>query len=98
MCKKFQLIERKLFKLNKWKKKTKVLQQGETEVIIFLYYNDLIARHFGSAKTLEKIKLQYHWPKMHDEIKRYIESYHVCQMQGKQRKNNELNLILLTGP
>ena len=35
---------------------------------------------------------------MHDEIKRYIESCHVCQMQGKQRRNNELNPILPTGP
>ena len=98
MCRKFQLVEGKLFKLNKWKEKTKVLQQGETEAIVFLYYNDPIAGHFGPAKTLGKIKLQYHWPKMHDEIKRYIESYHVCQMQGRQRRNNELNPILPTGP
>src|ERR1043165_7278113 len=68
------------------------------EAIIFLYHNDLIAGHFGLAKTLGKIKLQYHWLKMYDEIKRYIESCHICQMQGRQRKNNKLNPILPTGP
>src|ERR1044071_5375360 len=81
MYKKFQLVEEKLFKLNKWKEKTKVLQQGETEAIIFLYHNDPIAGHFGLAKILGKIKLQYYWSKMYDEIKRYVESCHICQMQ-----------------
>src|ERR1044072_6989196 len=97
MSKKFQIVDKKLFKINKWKERTKVLQQGETEPIIFLYHNDPIAGHFGSAKTLGKIKLQYHWPKMYDEIKWYIESCYVCQMQGRQRKNNEINPILPTG-
>src|SRR6185369_3619820 len=69
-----------------------------TEAIIFLYHNDPIAGHFGTAKTMGKLKLQYYWPKMYDEVKRYIQSCHVCQMQGRQQRNNELNPIVPTGP
>src|SRR5688572_20944261 len=88
ICKKFQLIEGQLFKLNKWKKATKVLQQGKTEPIIYLYHNDPIARHFGANKTLGKLKLQYHWLKIYEEIKKYMKSCHICQTQGRQKKNN----------
>src|SRR5688572_26044256 len=35
---------------------------------------------------------------MYDEIKRYINSCHTCQVQSKRSKNNELNPIEPTAP
>src|SRR5688500_5352313 len=93
MCKKFQLEENQLFKINKWKSATKVLKQGEMEPVLFLYHNDPISGHFGAAKILVKIKLHYYWPNMHDEVQRYTQSCHICQTQGSQKKNNDLNPI-----
>ena len=35
---------------------------------------------------------------MYNEIKRYIDSCHTCQIQAKRSKNNELNPIEPTTP
>src|SRR5688572_3427349 len=97
-CKPFQVINDQLFRCTKWKQPVKVLRQGETEAIIYLYHNDPLAGHFGVQKTLKKIQQQYFWPQMYNEIKRYIDSCHTCQIQAKRSKNNELNPIEPTAP
>jgi Integrase zinc binding domain/Integrase core domain len=97
-CKPFQEQEGVLFRVTKWKDPVKVLQQGETEAILYIYHNDPVAGHFGSKKTFEKIRRTYFWPQMYEEIKSYVESCHTCQMQSRGKKNNELNPIQPTAP
>src|SRR6185369_10906352 len=95
-CKPFQVYQQRLFKVTKWKQPVKVLQQGETEAIIYLYHNDPLAGHFGIQKTMKKVQQQYFWPQMYEEIKKYIESCHTCQVQAKKKRNNELHPIAPT--
>lgn len=94
----FELIGDELF----WKAKggtlARVLQQGQTEPILFLFHNDPTAGHFGATKTHAKIQKMYYWPKMYEEIKKYVESCHKCQIQGIHRKNNPIFAIEPTGP
>src|SRR4030095_2944691 len=85
-------------RITKWKSPVKVLQQGEVEPIMYLYHNDPIAGHFGIEKTFQKIKRTYFWPQMYEEIRRYVQSCHKCQVQSRRKKNNELHPIEPTAP
>ena len=76
ICTSYQVVEGILYRKAKWPKLTKVVKEGETAPIIFLYYNDPLAGHLGATKTLQKLKAQYFWPQMYEEIKRYIQSCH----------------------
>ena len=77
-CESYQAIERVFYKKVRWLKLAKVVKYEETSPIIFLYYNDLLAEHLGAIKTLHKLKTQYYWPQMYEEVKRYIQSCHQC--------------------
>jgi hypothetical protein len=44
------------------------------------------AGHFGPIKTLHRIRQQFAWPKMQEEVRKYVENCTLCQMTQKQRK------------
>lgn len=96
--KQFELIGGHIYQKTKWKDPAKVLQQGETQPIIYLFHNDPLSGHFGVNKTYQKIRRSYYWPGMYNEIKQYVESCHKCQIQGLSRSNNPVFPILPTGP
>ena len=97
-CMKYQVIEGVLYRKAKWPKLTKVVKQGETAPIIYLYHNDPLAGHLGTTKTLHKLKAQYFWPQMYEEIKKYVQSCHQCQVYARLTKQNELYPILVSAP
>ena len=92
------MIERVLYRKARWPNLTKVVKYRETSPIIFLYHNDLLTEHLGATKTLQKLKTQYFWPQIYEEIKRYVQSCHQCQVHAKQTKQNKLYLILISTP
>ena len=53
---KYQVVEGILYRKARWPKLTKVVKQGETAPIIYLYHNNPLAGHLGTTKTLQKLK------------------------------------------
>ena len=46
--------------------------------------------HLGVDSTYEKIKERYYWPKMFEDVRKYIESCDNCQRRGKTKRREEL--------
>ena len=95
---KYQVVEGTLYRKAKWPKLTKVVKYGDTAPIIFLYHNDPLAGHLGVTKTFHKLKAQYYWPQMYEEIRLYVQSCHQCQVHARVTKRNELYLIPILAP
>jgi len=59
----------------------KVLQRKILEV----NHDSRIAGHFGIHKTLERIKANYHWIKLEEDINDYVRSCDICQRDKPSR-------------
>src|ERR1043165_4655309 len=97
-CKHYQLVNQILYRETKWSSLTKVVKEGETAPLIFLYHNDPLAGHLGTTKIVQKMRLQYFWPQMYEEIRKYIQSCHQYQVHAKTGKQNELFPIPISAP
>jgi hypothetical protein len=53
--------------------------------ILRRYYNNPLAGHFGSAKTIELIQRHYHWKGLQSDVKDYISSCAICQRTTPKR-------------
>ena len=42
-------------------------------------HDSKIVGHFGIYKTLERLKHNYHWHRMEEEVKDYIRAHNICQ-------------------
>ena len=82
-CKPFQLIEGRLMKKTKWSDPVKVVKQGEEDALLFLYHDDPTAGHLGEKKIMDRLKRNFFWPNMRQDIKDYVKTCYRCQMQGK---------------
>src|ERR1043165_5393481 len=98
LCKHYRLIDQVLYRETKWSPLTKVIKEGETASLIFLYHNDPLAGHLGTTKVVQKMRTQYYWPRMYEEIKEYVQSCHQCQVHAKTGKQNELFPIPTSAP
>ena len=45
----------------------------------------MIGAHLGVDSTYEKIKERYYWPKMFEDVRKYIESCDNCQQREKTK-------------
>lgn len=45
------------------------------------YHDDPKAAHLGTFKTMERIKELYYWPKLADDVKKYVRKCDVCGAQ-----------------
>jgi hypothetical protein len=51
----------------------------ELKLKLLQYVHDSpVGGHNGRAKTLELLQRQYYWPQMHETVRRYVASCHVC--------------------
>src|ERR1043165_925265 len=98
LCTSYQVTEGILYRKAKWPHLTKVVKEGKTTPIIFLYHNDPLAGHLGATKTFHKLKVQYYWPQMYEEIKLYVQSCHQCQVHARVTKRNEVYPIPISAP
>ncbi|TIB07156.1 hypothetical protein E3P90_04139 [Wallemia ichthyophaga] len=58
-----------------------VLPKGETRDIILHDFHDApVAGHLGTDKTHNSIARHYYWPRMYEDIKRYVSSCGTCQV------------------
>jgi transposase InsO family protein len=47
--------------------------------LIQQHHETPVAGHPGRSKTLELLKRSYHWPKMYQDVDRYVRNCHTCQ-------------------
>jgi len=47
--------------------------------ILKAFHDDVVSGHMGIKRTLEKIRKRYYWPKMGDQIYRYVRACESCQ-------------------
>ena len=50
----------------------------------------MTSAHLGVNSTYEKIKERYYWPKMFEDVRKYIESCDNCQRREKTKRREEL--------
>src|ERR1043165_5771412 len=97
-CKPYHLVNQILYRKTKWSPLIKVIKREETAPLIYLYYNDPLAGHLRTTKVMQKMKMQYFWLQMYEEIKEYIQSCHQYQVHAKIGKQNELFPIPISAP
>jgi hypothetical protein len=54
--------------------------------ILFLYHDHPMSGHFGVTRTFHKVRDQFFFPHMYEQIKRYIRSCTACTQFNVQRK------------
>ena len=55
-------------------------------------HDSRVAGHFGQFKTLERIKANFYWPKMDQEVEEYVRSCDSCQ-QNKATRHKKYGLL-----
>ena len=53
--------------------------------VLYDNHNSKLAGHFGIFKTLERVKQNYHWPKMAEEVQDYVRSCNTCERDKASR-------------
>ena len=48
-------------------------------------HDDPLARHFGFARTLEKLQRSYSWPTVQQYVKEYVRTYYACERDKAKR-------------
>lgn len=54
--------------------------------VLFLYHDHPMSGHFGVTRTFHKIREQFFFPRMYDQIKKYIRSCVACTRFNAQRQ------------
>src|ERR1044072_6627132 len=78
-CKAFAEISGRVFWKNKYGLNRKCWKREEGQSFLYLYHGDPVSGHLGAHKVYKKLRRNYYWPKMFDEIDRYIRAYPQCQ-------------------
>jgi hypothetical protein len=68
------------------------------EDILYWHHDVPWCAHLGVAKTLEMVKRQFWWPKMDQDIKKYVETCYKCQANKPDRRNRQVPLTTLVPP
>ena len=59
----------------------------ELKLKLLRYIHDSpVGGHHGRAKTLELLQRQYYWPLMHETVRRYVASCHICSRMKPSRE------------
>ena len=59
----------------------------ELKLKLLRYVHDSpVGGHNGRAKTLELLQRQYYWPSMHETVRRYVASCHICSRMKPSRE------------
>ena len=53
--------------------------------ILHDYHNGKIAGHFGKYKTLQRLKHNYYWHRMEEDVKDYVRACDTCQRDQPSR-------------
>lgn len=65
----------------------------EVKLLIFQECHDVpLSGHLGTAKTIERVERRFMWPRMHEEIRRYVATCVSCQ-QNKPSSQLPIGLL-----
>ena len=67
-------------------------------MIVHDNHDSRVAGHFGIYKTLERLKHNYHWHKMEEDVKDYVHVCDTCQRNKSSRHRRYGQLELLKVP
>ena len=96
----FVILENQLFKKDKKNEGNflKVLKTHEIETVLYATHNHPTGGHLGIEKVFEKIRENYYWPQMFEDIRNYIKGCDSCQRRGKPSKKTLLHPIPVGKP
>src|ERR1044072_2853041 len=77
-CRAFEEIEGQLFWKNKYGLNRRVLKDSEVDAFLYLYHDDPISGHLGAQKVYKKMRRNYYWPKMFNEVEHYVQACLKC--------------------
>jgi hypothetical protein len=63
-----------------------------------MFHNDPTAAHASKERMLDKVKSQYYWPQMFEDIKEYVSSCDICQRRGRYKRTEPLHPIPVGEP
>src|SRR3989337_1276046 len=75
-----------------------VITPKHVEIILYNLHKDMTGAHLGLDATYEKLKERYYWPKMFDDVQKYIKSCDNCQRRGKAKRKEELLPLTIGAP
>ena len=50
-------------------------------------HSGVLARHFGQDKIFALVARFYYWPQLQHDVKKFVQSHKVCQMEKGVRQN-----------
>ena len=79
----FEVKNNQLYKKDRRRKTRnqllRVIQQHEIEPILYLLHNHPTGAHLGVDKIFEKLRDQYYWSQIFEDVKQYILTCDQCQ-------------------
>lgn len=66
-----------------------VTDDREKKLILYEYHYTLVGRHTGTWRIYQRMKLKYVWPKMIQDIKKYVNSCKICTSTNKLMSTNK---------
>ncbi|GET57438.1 DDE-type integrase/transposase/recombinase [Rhizophagus irregularis DAOM 181602=DAOM 197198] len=94
---KYELKEGILYRV-KGQNKFRVIRDYEYEGLMYMMHDNELSGHFGIEATLDRIKENYWWKNMKEDVEEYVRTCWNCQMRGKPRGKNELTPIKINEP
>lgn len=82
--------------INICENKVQYPNKEQIPTILKTYHDDPISGHRGIVETARKIREEYFWKGMNDDIKNYIESCLTCQRNKIQRKSFQAPMVIIS--
>jgi hypothetical protein len=55
------------------------MQKTLIQELLYLYYNNQLAGHWGVDKTKELLKRKFYWPGLVSDVREYVATCSICQ-------------------
>ncbi|EXX67080.1 protein NYNRIN-like [Rhizophagus irregularis DAOM 181602=DAOM 197198] len=94
---KYELKEGILYRV-KGQNKLRVIRNYEYEGLIYMMHDNKLSGYFGIEATLDRIKENYWWKNIKEDVEEYVRTCWNCQMRGKPRGKNKLMSIKINEP
>ncbi|XP_064470179.1 uncharacterized protein LOC135384927 [Ornithodoros turicata] len=66
--------------------------------VLRVAHDSPFAGHLGERKTLQRIKLSFHWPTLKADVKEYCRTCHECQIRSPAKKLDRVPIVPLSRP
>jgi Integrase zinc binding domain/Integrase core domain len=70
-----------------------VIPHSKFEMTMKLAHDHPLSGHTGINSTYQRMRLRYSWPKMYDDVRRYVRSCEICQKRAKNKETERMTPI-----